>query len=76
MGDIYEVFRVGDVDCLKFLFDEGVNVNVCDNWDFVVFYYVCLVGYFDVVCILLEKGVICSENIFDGDRCYYVFLNL
>lgn len=76
MGDIYEASRAGDVDRLKLLLDEGVNVNARDNWDSVALYYACLAGHLDAARILLEKGAICSENTFDGDRCHYASLNL
>lgn len=76
MGDIYEASRAGDIDRLKLLLDEGINVNARDNWDSVALYYACLAGHLDAARILLEKGAICSENTFDGDRCHYASLNL
>lgn len=76
MGDIYEAARAGDIDRLKLLLDEGINVNARDNWDSVALYYACLTGHLDAARILLEKGAICSENTFDGDRCHYASLNL
>lgn len=76
MGDIYEASRAGDIERLKLLLDEGINVNARDNWDSVALYYACLAGHLDAARILLEKGAICSENTFDGDRCHYASLNL
>lgn len=76
VGDVYEASRAGDVERLKLLLDEGVNVNARDNWDSVALYYACLAGHLDAARMLLEKGAICSENTFDGDRCHYASLNL
>lgn len=75
-GDIYEAARAGDVDRLKHLLEQGVNVNVRDAWDSVALYYACLAGHLDAARLLMECGAICSENTFDGDRCHYAALNL
>ncbi|KAG0594582.1 hypothetical protein M758_UG090300 [Ceratodon purpureus] len=74
--EIYEASRAGDIERLKLLLDEEVNVNARDNWDSVALYYACLAGHLDAARMLLEKGAICSENTFDGDRCHYASLNL
>lgn len=75
-GDVYEAARAGDVERLKILLKQGVNVNARDFWDSVALYYACLAGHLDAARILLENGAICSEKTFDGDRCHYAALNL
>ncbi|XP_027063128.1 BTB/POZ domain-containing protein At2g04740-like [Coffea arabica] len=61
-GDVYEPSRAGDVDRLKYLLESCINP--------------CLVGHTDTARMLLESVAICSEHMFDGDRCHYVALNL
>eukprot|EP00249_Psilotum_nudum_P019449 c27257_g1_i2 orf=281-2386(+) len=75
-GDVFEAARAGDVERLKVLLEQGVNVNMRDPWDSVALYYACLAGHLDAARMLLESGAICSENTFDGDRCHYAALNL
>jgi hypothetical protein len=33
LGDMFEDSRVGDVECLEYLLELGVNVNVRDTWE-------------------------------------------
>lgn len=76
-ADIYLAARIGDTARVKYLVEqEGVDVNKRDFWDSVPLYYACLTGHCEVVKLLLEKGAICNENTFDGDRCLYGALTL
>ncbi|CAM8888051.1 unnamed protein product [Rhodiola kirilowii] len=75
-GDVFEASRAGDVDRLKYLLENGINVNARDHWDSVALYYACLAGHLEAARMLLESGAICSEHTFDGDRCHYAALNL
>lgn len=44
-GTIYEAARVGDVERIQQLLEEGgANVNQRDRWDSVPLYYSCLAG--------------------------------
>ena len=54
--------------------EESVDINQRDIWDAVPLYYACLCGHTDVVEYLLQRGAICSEYTFDGDRCHYAAL--
>lgn len=62
-----------------FLFCVGVEVDVCDEDGWILFFYVCVCGDVDIVVILFLSGVdfycmmvcdvcICGMEIFEGSR--------
>lgn len=64
--------RRGDLQKIKYLVEQKeVNVNFRDKWDSTPLYYACLCGHEEVVKYLLDNGVRCEANTFDGERCLY-----
>lgn len=73
-SSLYLACRIGDLDRVRQLIEEGADVNKRDLWDSVPLYYTCLAGHLEVAQCLLEAGASCNEYTFDGERCFYVAL--
>lgn len=48
---------MGSLDCINVLFRFGVNVNSYDNIQKIVFYFVVMNGYIDIVLCLICGGI-------------------
>uniref|UniRef100_A0A0B7A6G1 BTB domain-containing protein n=1 Tax=Arion vulgaris TaxID=1028688 RepID=A0A0B7A6G1_9EUPU len=70
--DLFNACKSGDIQRLQYLVEmKEVEVDVRDKWDSTPLYYACLCGHREIVEYLLEKGVKCEANTFDGERCLY-----
>ncbi|BFZ10387.1 hypothetical protein BsWGS_13425 [Bradybaena similaris] len=70
--DMFFACKSGDIQRLQYLVEiKEVEIDVRDKWDSTPLYYACLCGHRDIVEYLLEKGVKCEANTFDGERCLY-----
>lgn len=48
---------MGSLDCINVLFRFSVNVNSYDNIQKIVFYFVVMNGYIDIVLCLICGGI-------------------
>ncbi|KAL5007309.1 hypothetical protein ScPMuIL_016115 [Solemya velum] len=70
--DLFTSCRRGDLHSVQYLVEQKeMSLNVRDKWDSTPLYYACLCGHLDVVAYMLESGVKCEPNTFDGERCLY-----
>lgn len=47
----------GSFEIVRFLLNYGVEVNLCDEDGFSLFYFICEEGYVWIVKVLLDKSV-------------------
>lgn len=70
--DLFFSCKTGDLSRIQYLVEEkDVNLHVRDKWGGTPLYYACLCGHYEVVLYLLQNGVQCDANTFDGERCLY-----
>ncbi|KAF2434770.1 BTB/POZ domain-containing protein [Tothia fuscella] len=66
-----EACRRGDLKVCQEKITAGVNINARDTFDYTPLILASLCGHYEVVRLLLESGVLCERDTFQGERALY-----
>jgi ankyrin repeat protein len=69
--DIHQYCRDGNLEALRLLISNGVNVNVKDNFEACPLHYACLYGHLGIVRELIKHNAIINETDNSGSTPLY-----